>query len=147
MADTPIINGFQFGWASVEAHVDGKPAEDFTEINYSTKADPGKARGFGVRVKARVRGEADHEGSFSMKKGAANAFIKRLGRGFMNKSFPITVSYAENAEGAVITDRLVGCMITNHEDSPKQGNEALMVKFDIHIMRITYDGVDPIEDK
>jgi len=146
MADTPIINGHRYGWASIEAKVDNTVAEDFTEITYSTKADPGKARGRGARVKATVRGEADHEGSITMHKAAAQAFIAKLGKGFMTKKFPIVVSYSEAAEGAVITDRLTGCQITSMEDTPKQGNESVMVKFDLHIMRIKYNGVDPFED-
>lgn len=147
MADNPVINGHKYGWASIEANVNSTIAREFTEITYSTKGDPGKARGAGMRVLGRTRGEADHEGSISMLKKEANAFIARLGKGFMLKSFPITVSYDETGDGGVVTDKLTGCRITDVEDSPKQGNEPLQVKFSLHIMRIEYNGVNPFEDK
>lgn len=147
MADYALINGHRYGWASIEAHLEGEVARDFTEINYSTDNDPGEARGKGMRVIGRTRGEAKHDGSMTMNKAEAQKFIARLGNGFTLKSFGITVSYEEAGEGGVITDRLIGCRIKKIEDAPKVGNEPLTVKFDLHIMRITYNGFDPFEDK
>jgi hypothetical protein len=146
MADNPVINGHKYGWASVEAHVDGIPQREFTEIAYSAKVDVGKARGAGTRVLGRTRGEADHEGSVTMLKAEAERWFTRLGHGFMLKSFPITVSYDETGDGGVKTDSLLGCRITNVEDNPKTGTDPLTVKVDLHIMRIRYNGIDPIGD-
>ena len=147
MADNPTINGHRYGWASVEFHVKGDRFPDITELTYSTKGEPGMVRGVGMRVIGRTRGEADHEGSVTMLKSQAQKFIASQGAGFMLKSFNITASYKENeGEGAPITDTLEGVRITNVEDGPKQGGDALTVKFDLHIMRVKYNGIDPFED-
>jgi hypothetical protein len=146
MADNPTINGHRYGWASIEFHIAGNRRPDITELNYSTKGDPGLVRGAGMRVKGDTRGEADHEGSFTLLKSAAQALVRDLGPGFMRKRFNITASYREDGDEGVMTDELFGCRIKNVEDNPKQGNEPLSVKFDLHIYRITYDGVDPFAE-
>jgi hypothetical protein len=147
MADNPIINGHKYSWASVEASFDGLLQRGFTEINYSTKLDIGKARGTGVRVYGDTRGEADHEGSITMHKKEASAWFRAMGDGFMRRRFPITVSYDETGEGGVVTDKLEGCRIVNVEDNPRQGTDATTVKIDLHIMRVKLNGVDPIGDR
>lgn len=143
MADTPIINGNMYGWASVKPAIDGVDAPDITEINYSPSMDPGKVRATGTRVRGTTAGEADAEGSFTMLKREASVFIKRMGNGLMKKKFPITVTYEEDGEGELITDELFGCRITKIEDNPKQGTEPVTTKFDLHIMRLKLNGVDP----
>lgn len=143
MADSPIINGHAYSWQSISVAIDGVDTPDFTEITYSPSLEIGKVRGMGSRVKATTVGEADGEGSFTMLKGQASKFIKALGDGLMRKSFAITVNYDEDGEGGIVTDELFGCRITKFEDSPKQGTDAATVKFDIHIMRMKMNGVDP----
>ncbi len=143
MADSPIINGHAYSWGSIGTAIDGVDTPDFTEINYSPSLEIGKVRGLGTRVKATTVGEADAEGSFSMLKGQAAKFIKAMGDGLMRKTFAITVSYDEDGEGGIVTDELFGCRITKIEDSPKQGTDAVVTKFDIHILRLKLNGVDP----
>ena len=152
MPDTPLINGHKYGWASIELGlVDGSAAREFSEITYDTDGKPGDVRGAGMRVLGTTRGEAGHEGSITLTKAESQRIINKLGgpqkKGFMLKKFPITVSYSEDGEGGVITDTLLGCRITKVGNAPKQGPEGVRVKFDLHIMRIKYDGVDPFEDR
>jgi hypothetical protein len=148
MPDTPLINGFKYGWASLELGVQGARFLDFTEINYSVKGEIGKVRGQGIRVIGRTRGEADYEGSFSMLKAQFERLKTGLGgHGFMLQTFPITVNYRETeGEGAPITDSLLGARITSIDNSHKQGTEALVVKCDLHIMRVYLNGDDPFDD-
>lgn len=143
MADSPIINGHAYSWASIGAAIDGVDTPDFTEITYSPTLEIGKVRGMGTRVKATTAGEADGEGSFSMLKGQASKFIKAMGPGLMRKTFALTVNYDEDGEGGIVTDELFGCRITKIEDAPKQGTDAATTKFDFHIMRMKLNGVDP----
>jgi len=147
MADSPIINGNAYSWASIKAAIDGIDTPDFTEITYGGSLEIGKVRGMGTRVRATTAGEADSEGSFSMLKKQASVLIKAMGNGFMRKRFPITISYDEEGEGGIITDELFGVRITKVEDAPKQGTEAAQTKFDIHIMRMKLNGVDPHGDE
>jgi hypothetical protein len=143
MADSPIINGNSYSWASIGFALDGVDTPDFTECTYSPSLEPGKVRGTGRRVKATTTGEADADGSFSMLKSQAAKFIKQMGHGFMNKKFTLTVSYDEEGEGGIVTDELFGCRITKVEDAPKVGNEPVQTKFDLHIMRMKLNGIDP----
>jgi hypothetical protein len=143
MADSPIINGHAYSWASVGVAIEGVDTPDFTEITYSPTMEIGKVRGMGTRVRATTAGEADCEGSFTMLKGQAAVFIGQLGNGFMRQTFNMTVSYDEDGEGGIVTDELIACRITKVEDSPKQGTEAATVKFDLHILRMKLNGADP----
>lgn len=143
MADTPIINGHAYGWASVAMSIEGVETKGFTEITYSPSMEPGKVRAEGTRVYATTAGEADGEGSFTMLKKHASELIKAMGDGFMRKQFSMTINYSEEGEGGIITDELFGIRITKVEDAPKVGTEGATTKFDIHIMRMTLNGVDP----
>jgi hypothetical protein len=143
MADSPVINGQMYSWASVSVALDGIDTPDFTEITYSPSLEPGKVRGKGTRVRGTTAGEADSDGSFTILKKQAAVFIKKMGHGLMRKQFSITVQYDEDGEGGIITDELFGVRITKIEDAPKQGSEGAMTKFDIHIMRMLLNGVDP----
>jgi hypothetical protein len=142
-ADSPLINGHAYSWASISTSLDGVDTPDFTEITYSPSLEPGKVRGMGTRVKATTAGEADGEGSFTMLKGTAAKWIKSMGDGVMRKQFSVTVNYDEEGEGGIITDELFGCRITKIEDAPKVGTEGATTKFDFHIMRMKLNGVDP----
>lgn len=143
MADTPIINGHAYSWASIVAALDGVDTPDFTEFMYSPSQEIGKVRGMGRRVKGTTVGESDGEGSFTMLKGQAAKWIKQMGDGFMTIPFNVTISYDEDGEGGIVTDELFGCRITKVEDAPKQGTDAATVKFDFHILRMKLNGVDP----
>lgn len=143
MADVQTINGHNYSWASVAIAKDGIDTPDFTEITYGPSLDPGKVRAMGMRVRGTTKGEADGEGSFTMLKKQASLLIKQMGDGFMQKKFPLTISYDEDGEGGVVTDELFGCRITKVEDAPKVGTEPATTKFDIHIMRMKLNGVDP----
>jgi hypothetical protein len=148
MADSPIINGNAYSWASIGAAIDGVDTPDFTEITYSPALEPGKVRAMGIRLRGTTAGEADSDGSFSMLKGQASTFIKAMGNGLMRKTFAMTISYEEEGEVTkIVTDELFGCRITKIEDSAKVGTEASTVKFDIHILRMKLNGVDPHGDE
>lgn len=146
MADTPIINGHTYSWASIEFGFDGVSQPDLTEITYDVTMDPGLARGTGSRVRGDTAGEADSEGSFTMLKGEAAKFIAKMGKGLMRKRFPITVSYDEDGEGGVVTDELIGVRIKKIGNNPTQGTDPAKVTFDIHIMRMNLNGVDVVGD-
>jgi hypothetical protein len=143
MADTPIINGHAYSWASISIALDGVDTDGFVDVTYKASMAIGKVRGMGRRVKATTQGEADADGSFTMNKAAASALIKALGPGFLRKRFDMTVSYDEDGEGGIVTDELFGVRITDVEDSPKQGTEGVQTKFTTHILRLKLNGVDP----
>jgi hypothetical protein len=147
MADSPIINGHAYSWASIGCAIDGVDTPDFTEITYSPALEPGKVRAMGTRLRGTTSGEADADGSFTMLKSQASKFIKQMGHGFMHRTFTMTISYDEEGEGGIVTDELFGVRITKIEDAPKVGTEAATTKFDLHILRLKLNGIDPHGDE
>lgn len=146
MANTPIINGSRYGWASVELAQEGVDQPEFTELSYSAMQEVGDVRGKGTRIRGTTPGESSCEGSVTLTLGQAAIFEAALGAGFMKKKFALTVSYSEAAEGAVITDELFGCQITNRTVNPQQGTDPITVSYDLHILRMKLNGLDPHGD-
>ena len=140
MSTNPLINGVVFDHSSAEINIKGVRYMQITEVAYSDSLEPGKLLGAAAKVLARTRGKYDAEGSFSMSKQDGMQLIRDLGAGYMTKSFPIVVNFAE-AGRDMVTDTLQGCRITKAEDS-SSGTDATMLKFTIHIMNILRGGVD-----
>ena len=78
-----------------------------------------------------------------MYKPQAQELIAKFGDGWMEKVFGINVSYADDGQDT-LTDVLTGCRIKKFEDSPKAGNEAAEVKFDLHLMYIKRNDLAPV---
>lgn len=147
MANTPVINGHRYGWASVELAQDGVDQPEFTEVSYTVTQEVGDVRGKGTRVRGTTQGESGVDGSVTMTLGQAAIFERSLGKGFMKKKFPLTVSYSEDGEGDMITDELIGCQITSREVNPSQGTDPVTVTYELHILRIKLNGLDPHGDE
>jgi len=139
----PLINGLYFDWSSVEINIDGDVVVGIKEITYSDTTEPGEVRGTAPNLIGRTRGEYKVEGSFTMYKPQAQELIAKFGDGWMEKVFVINVSYADDGQDT-ITDVLTGCRIKKFEDSPKAGNEAAEVKFDLHLMYIKRNDLAPV---
>lgn len=147
MADTPTVNGHRYSWASIEMHADGIDQPEFTAIDYATESEAGEVFAKGMQQIGDTAGTFKRNGSLELLKKQFNKLSKQLGKGFMRKRFPITVSFDEDGEGGIVTDELVQVRILKVSDSNSQGTDAAKVKLDLHIMRILYDGVDPVGEK
>lgn len=143
----PMINGNRYGWASISLGLNGIQYDEFTAITYRASQEIGKVRAKGHRKLGRTKGESDSDGSFTMLKKKADLLIQALGPGFMTGAFdfPITVSYSETTESAVVTDELVSCRIIAVENAPAQGTEPATTVFTIDIGGIIFNGVDAQE--
>lgn len=72
-----------------------------------------------------------------------NDLIARLGKGFMEKSFDIVVSYQE--EGMpLVTNTIRGCRIKKSDGGSAAGNDANMVGVDLDPWYILWNGVEPL---
>lgn len=149
MADTPLINGHKYSWASASMNIDAVDQDDFVEVNHNWKTDRGMVRGKGPRVKGLTRGEDSVEGDITLNKAAWPKLLKALKDKYGSipkASFTITLNYEESGEGDIITEELIGCRIAGGETGVKQGTDGLTVKVPLNIMRYKINGIDPQED-
>ena len=148
MADYPNINGTAHDWSSVEIDLgeDGGIFTGISELTYSDNLEPGEAMGTSAQKLARTRGTYSADGSIVMLKRDASEFIAALGNGFKEKVFDITVMYSDAGAGDVITDKLIGARIGSTESGGSQGSDPLSVTYSIDILRISWNGIDPLED-
>jgi hypothetical protein len=143
----PLINGTRYGYASIETAVAGDLTTGFKSINYKTRTEAGMTRGTGFFQSGRAEGQNSADGSWEMYKRDWQALVEKLappgsGKGWSRVSFLVTVSYAEDGEG-VVTDTLYAVRMMSAEDSHSEGPDALVVRCDLSIMRIAYNGIFP----
>jgi hypothetical protein len=148
MASYPNINGTSHDWSSIEIDL-GEDAGIFigiSELTYSDNLEPGEAMGTSAQKLARTRGVYSAEGSITMLKRDATEFIAALGQGFKERVFDITAMYSDEGAGDVITDKLFGARIGSTEGGGSQGSDPLSVTYSIDILRISWNGYDPLEN-
>lgn len=139
-AQYPDVNGIQYDFSSIEISLP-VPQLGFASIDYSSSLEPGEKRtNNSSRKVGRTRGVAKDEASFEMYKVEADALITRMGPGYKEKSFNITVSYADTGM-PIITDYIYGARIKKVSNSPKEGSETPKVKFDLDVMEVQESGV------
>jgi hypothetical protein len=139
----PLINGHRYSWASATIKAQGLELIHIKEISYSHSLEPGAVRGTGAQKLGRTRGEYDAEGSMTLQREQWDDLRNKLGDGYLEKSFPISVSYAEDGL-PVVTDELAGVRIKSVENSPSQGTDALEVSLELDVMYIIENGKKPL---
>lgn len=139
----PFVNGHRYDWSSVILTILGIPYTGVRSITYRQTLEPGKVRGTRAQVTGRTRGTYDCEGSIEFYKEDFQSIIDALSlggtRGYMEVSFPITVSYS-SGDLSVVTDVLSGCRISSDEDAPSEGSDPAVVSCDLDIMYILKNG-------
>jgi len=133
------VNGVYYDFTSIEfAVTPGGVQANVIEINYSHGMDPGIFRGTSAMPRGRTRGPYDAEASFTIYKEDYEPIkqaLAALGKGgYMMASLPIT-------------DTLEGCRITREENDHSEGNDALVVKISLSVMRILAGGVPPVDQR
>jgi len=148
MSAYPNVNGTAHDWSSVEIDL-GEDAGIFvgiSELTYSDNLEPGEAMGTSAQKLARTRGVYSAEGSITMLKRDAAEFIAKLGHGFKERVFDITVMYQDEGVPDVITDKIFGARIGSTESGGSQGADALNVTYSIDVLRISWNGYDPLRN-
>jgi hypothetical protein len=145
MASYPLINGKRYDHSSVTIKVKGKDYIGIKSINYSDSLEPGKLRGTSAQKLGRTRGEYDGEASFEMYTEEASELLSDIGDGFMEVEFDIVVGYADEGQ-PTITDNIVGCRIKKQEASSSEGSDPNVRKFDLDIMYVKWNGLNPIKN-
>ncbi len=140
----PLVNGFRFSFASVEVTYKGKRIPILKAINYTQEKMPGEVRGNHSQVVGRTRGDLKDTGSMEVYEEEFDDLITSLGKGYMEQTFDIVASYAEEGQ-KTITDKLYGCIMTKVDKSHTQSTDGLVVKCDLHIMHIDLNGLNPLK--
>ena len=138
------INGTAYGHNTAEVRIDGDVAPWVTEINYDHGQENGEVRGTSAVQLGDVEGDYKPSAKVTMSKGQAQKYIDKWGDGYMQKRFPIVVSYAPPGR-KLITDKLVRCKIKKETDSSKQGNDGNMVEWELELYGICKNGKKPIK--
>ena len=146
MATYPNINGVSYDWSSVRISLGALITPALKGIDYSQSLDPGEGRGNSSAWIKRTRGQLKADASFEIYVSEFQDFLDILGEGYMERNFDVTVSYQEGTE-RVLTDKLIGCRIKKHADSPKEGSDPPTVKVDLHLHHIEKNGRKPTTDK
>lgn len=141
--DFPLINGHRYGWASITMKASGNELVHLKEISYNHKLEPGMVRGVGPQVSGRTRGEYTAEGSMTLQREGWDELRNALGDGYLEVSFPISVSYAEDGQ-PVVTDELVGVRIKSVETKGSQGTDPIETALELSILYVLEAGKKPL---
>jgi hypothetical protein len=139
----PLVNGVYHAFASVEIKWDGTIYVGVKSVNYKQNLVPTKVRGAHAEPIGRTRGDLDADGDIELYLQQANQLLTAMGPGYMEKVIGVTVSYSENGLDT-ITDEIVSARIQEIDDSHSQGVDALTKKFTLNIMKVLYNGVEPL---
>lgn len=149
-----LLNGHVFSFSSIRLTV-ATPVPviltRFTSLSYEHSLTPGELRGNSAVVIGRTRGEYSANASltayleeWSLLQKALMAALPLLG-GFMEKSFIVAATYAEEA-CLPKSDVLSGCRVVRVGRSYSNGSDALLVDLDLHVMRVIEDGIPAVID-
>ena len=122
----PIVNGYEYGFASVELRWRDKRYTGFRSINYKHSRDVGFA-----------------EGSPTQPLGLTRGSVEDMGEGYLEEVFDVLVTFAEQGQ-ATCTDELRGVTLTEESFDNARGADATMVKRSLKGLMLLPNGVKPL---
>lgn len=145
MAMRPQINNNLYSHTSLRIQIAGVNYQvtGCKSLNYDSDLEPGEGWGTDVDMMGRTTGQRKCSGAMELLSAEMDGLRQRLGKGYMRKPFNILLAYAE--EGQPLRKvALLGVRIKKEGESSQAGNEAVTTKLDLHIMRVTINGIDPV---
>jgi len=144
-----LINGHVYDFSSIEL-VFG-PAliiSRVQSINYEHGVDQGVLRGTSPHMLGSTRGQYDANASLTMyledwALAKAALMVMPTPGGFMEKRFPILVTYAELTRKPIV-DTLTGARVIRVRRGNSVGPDPVSVDLDLHVMRILEDGIPAV---
>jgi hypothetical protein len=145
MAEYLIVNGAAYDHASSEVRMLGKPRRGVSEIEYEHEREVGELRANHQQALAETDGDYKPTVKITMARGLAEQIRDELGDGYMDKRWPLGVSYVK--EGLkLINDDIPHCKITKESFSSKTGSDAQMVTWELHTFYIKPNGKKPLKN-
>lgn len=141
----PLVNGLEMSFCSMEIKLGGGLAiSGIKSINYDENHSFSKVWGNRPQKQGRTRGQIDPTGSMELLRRQWDALLEFLtvggAVGYAERSWPLTVSYAEI--GAIDTkcDELTQVRFFNAKAKGSEGTDALTVTVDLDIREIIWHG-------
>jgi hypothetical protein len=149
MAETPLINGRRYSFASIELAIvrpDGKSEIfiDVDEISYSDSLDIAMVPGTNSAPVGWTAGNYSAEDTaVSMTKSSfQQGIVEAIGNGWMGANLEIVVKY--NDVGEPLTKDVITCRINKAEDSHTFGPDPLKTKMSCKTFLITRNDITPL---
>ena len=144
----PLINGVKFDWSSIELSMAGGIFTGCSELAYKQTREVGEVYGTGAEKLARTLGQLNADGSVALYRRDEQDFLAKLTNngqsGYLDTSFDITVIYSATGGDGTLTDKCIGCVITELDISGSAGTDHVMVTCTLDIMRVELGGILPI---
>lgn len=139
----PRINGHRYDFSSVTIDAIGA-LRGVKEIKYGNEKAGTIDYSLGsAEPDSRTRGELKPSASMTLHREAYDELLNRLGDGYMEKAWNMTVSYADPGRPTV-SDRLIGIKITKDELGVSTGGDGAEVPLDLQPMRVLPAGKKPL---
>lgn len=145
-----LINGALYDYSCIELMCGVRIFNRITSINYEHGVEQGELRGTSPFLAGTTRGIYSATGSMTLYKEEFDALTTLLQAmpgpgglpvgGWMEKRFPITVTFAEPMQKKLMTDQLIGVRILRTRDNYSAGADALMTECDLHISKLLLNG-------
>ena len=147
----PMINGFEFSYASVEAifvsNTGLLKVKAIKSATYSAPTEIQKLWGTHVQPIAQTVGKQDFEGEIEIYLSAAIGLQAFLGPGWSQVFFSLSCTFS-SAGQPIVTDLIKGCRLTSPEGpSITSGStDGLTRKYKLNPMDIAYGGIAMIQN-
>ncbi len=135
------INGVTHDYSTMEMMIGPLGYEPrVTEVSYKTALKGKKVFGTPRKAVGRTGGFEEPEASISLLKASWDELVEKLGDGFGLIEFDIVITYRKRGSSKYVTDTLIGCRIEEPDLSPAQGEDPLVTKIGLSVMRIKWNG-------
>lgn len=139
----PLINGVRHSFSSIILKLQGQVFIGFKSIEYSRTRSRGIAQGNHPDPLGKTRGKNEYKATVELYLAEWNAFQAKLGAGYGDKFFHVTVSYAESGFDN-ITDSILGCTMDTTDGGGSEGTDPSTRKFEINPLKIKFNGLDDL---
>lgn len=132
-----MFNSREYEYADVTAILGGKDLTGLRGVKYSVKQDKELIYGKGNQPHSIQKGNKSYEGEITVLQSELETLIANSPKqDLMDLQFDLVVCYGNPANGDVmITDKLIGCQITEYSKEMKQGDSFMEVSLPIIFLR------------
>jgi len=141
-----LINGKEYSWSSISVRVEDDEFLGITSVNYSVEVERGDVYGRSRIAYATTDGKLKFSASLTITTSEFDALCERLGDGFMDVPFLLSISASVLDRGVekIRTDELWPCRIKKIDQKNKEGSDAFMTDVELTVTNALFNGLSPI---